>query len=232
MQVHDLLTDAVEASRTLQAVSGETTAAILENVAQTLLENTPLILEANAKDLASMSQEDPKFDRLKLTPERISGIAADMRCVASLPYPVGRVLCNERRPNGMTVRKVSVPFGVIGIIYEARPNVTCDVFSLCLRSGNACVLKGGADAYYSNMALVTIIRWVLAKYWVNPSVCTLLPADRASATALLNASGLVDLVIPRGSSELINFVRSNSKIPVIETGAGICHTYFDKGADR
>ncbi|MDR2496824.1 MAG: glutamate-5-semialdehyde dehydrogenase [Tannerellaceae bacterium] len=232
MQVHDLLTDAVEASRTLQAVSGETTATILENVAQTLLENTPLILEANAKDLAAMSPDDPKFDRLKLTPERIAGIAADMRSVASLPYPVGNVLSNELRPNGMSVRKVSVPFGVIGIIYEARPNVTCDVFALCLRSGNACVLKGGSDAYYSNMALVTIIRWILAKYWVNPAVCTLLPADRASATALLNASGLVDLIIPRGSSELISFVRSNSKIPVIETGAGICHTYFDKGADR
>jgi glutamate-5-semialdehyde dehydrogenase len=232
MQIHDLLKDAVEASRTLYSVSDETISTILKDTAQTLLENKALVLEANAKDLAKMDASDPKYDRLKLTDDRLQGIAGDMCNVAALPFPVRKTLSETTLPNGMVVRKVSVPFGVIGIIYEARPNVTCDVFSLCLRSGNACVLKGGADAYYSNMALVTIIRWVLAKYWVNPAVCTLLPADRAATATLLGAGGLVDLIIPRGSSELINYVRENSHIPVIETGAGICHTYFDKDGDK
>ena len=131
----------------------------------------------------------------------------------------------------MTIRKVSVPFGVIGVIYEARPNVTADVFSLCFRSGNVCVLKGGSDADDSSRAIVSVIHQVLTMHGIDTSVCTLLPADREATSELLGAVGLVDLIIPRGSSSLINFVRDNARIPVIETGAGICHTYFDAAGD-
>ncbi len=189
------------------------------------------ILEANAKDLARMSPEDPKYDRLKLTKERIGGIAADIRNVVTLPSPLGRLLGETVRPNGMRLRKVAVPFGVIGIIYEARPNVSFDVFSLCLKSGNACILKGGSDADDSNRAIVALIHRVLEAQGVDPHIVALLPADRQATAALLNARGYVDLLIPRGSSSLINYVRENATIPVIETGAGVCHTYFDKSGD-
>ena len=179
-----------------------------------------------------MDPANPKYDRLKLTEERLAGIAGDMKNVASLPSPLGKLLSETARPNGMVIRKITVPFGVIGVIYEARPNVTFDVFSLCLKSGNACVLKGGSDADSTNRALVAIIHNVLAKQGVNPAVCTLLPPDREATTELLNAVGLVDLIIPRGSSSLINFVRDHARVPVIETGAGICHIYFDKDGDK
>jgi glutamate-5-semialdehyde dehydrogenase len=178
-----------------------------------------------------MEATDPKYDRLKLTPDRLDAIAEDMKQVALLPSPLGRVLQETLRPNGMTIRKITVPFGVIGIIYEARPNVTFDVFSLCFKSGNVCLLKGSSDAVHSNRVLVSIIRDVLSKHAINPSVCTLLPAGQDATTTLLQAVGFVDLVIPRGSSSLIDYVRKNAQIPVIETGAGICHTYFDKSGD-
>jgi glutamate-5-semialdehyde dehydrogenase len=166
-----------------------------------------------------------------LTAERIKGIASDINNVASLPSPLGRILSETSRPNGLQITKISVPFGVIGIIYEARPNVTFDVFSLCLKSGNACVLKGGSDANDSNLAIVKIIQEVLRKHQLDENILSLLPVDREATTELLHAHGLVDLIIPRGSQSLINFVRENSSIPVIETGAGICHTYFDEFGD-
>ena len=178
-----------------------------------------------------MDSADPKFDRLKLTAERIEGIAADIRNVVSLPSPLGRVLSETTRPNGMRIKKVSVAFGVIGIIYESRPNVTFDVFSLCLKSGNACVLKGGSDAIDSNTAIVKVIHSVLEKHSVDHNILALLPADRAATAEILNARGYVDLLIPRGSQGLIDYVRENATIPVIETGAGICHTYFDEFGD-
>lgn len=178
-----------------------------------------------------MDKNDPKYDRLKLTEERLKGIAADTRNVATLPSPLGKVLKESVRPNGMKLTKVSVPFGVIGIIYEARPNVSFDVFSLCLKSGNACILKGGSDADCSNRAIISVIHEVLKKFKINPHIVELLPADREATAALLNAVGYVDLIIPRGSSSLIHFVRENARIPVIETGAGICHTYFDEFGD-
>lgn len=178
-----------------------------------------------------MDKNDPKYDRLKLTEERLKGIAADTRNVATLPSPLGKVLKESVRPNGMKLTKVSVPFGVIGIIYEARPNVSFDVFSLCLKSGNACILKGGSDADCSNRAIISVIHKVLKKFKINPHIVELLPADREATAALLNAVGYVDLIIPRGSSSLIHFVRENARIPVIETGAGICHTYFDEFGD-
>ena len=205
---------------------------ILLATASALETNVEHILVANREDLARMDPDNPKYDRLKLTEDRLLSMAADMRNVAHLPSPLDKVLEERIRPNGMLIQKISVPFGVIGIIYEARPNVTCDVFSLCLRSGNVCVLKGGSDASSTNSALVAIIHEVLASFHVNTAICTLLPFDRAAASQLLNAVGLVDLVIPRGSSSLIRYVRENSQVPVIETGAGICHTYFDKFGDE
>ena len=219
------------ASRELALLNDNAINQILNAVADAAIAETPFILAENKKDLARMDKNDPKYDRLKLTKERLKGIAADTRNVATLPSPLGKVLKESVRPNGMRLTKVSVPFGVIGIIYEARPNVSFDVFSLCLKSGNACILKGGSDADCSNRAIISVIHEVLKKFNINPHIVELLPADREATAALLNAVGYVDLIIPRGSSSLIHFVRENAKIPVIETGAGICHTYFDEFGD-
>jgi len=219
------------ASRKLNLVSVEKINQVLEDVASAAIVNTEFILQENQKDLNRMDPKDPKYDRLKLTADRIAGIATDIRNVASLPSPLGRMLSKINRPNGLQISKVTVPFGVIGIIYEARPNVTFDVFSLCLKSGNACVLKGGSDANDSNVAIVKIIKEVIRKHGLDENILSLLPIDREATTELLHAHGLVDLIIPRGSQSLINFVRENSSIPVIETGAGICHTYFDEFGD-
>ena len=219
------------ASRELALLNDDIINQILNAVADAAIAETPFILAENEKDLARMDKNDPKYDRLKLTEERLKGIAADTRNVATLPSPLGKVLKESVRPNGMRLTKVSVPFGVIGIIYEARPNVRFDVFSLCLKSGNACILKGGSDADCSNRAIISVIHEVLRKFNINPHIVELLPADREATAALLNAVGYVDLIIPRGSSSLIHFVRENAKIPVIETGAGICHTYFDEFGD-
>ena len=215
------------ASRELALLNDNVINQILNAVADAAIAETPFILSENEKDLARMDKNDPKYDRLKLTEERLKGIAADTRNVATLPSPLGKVLKESVRPNGMKLTKVSVPFGVIGIIYEARPNV----FSLCLKSGNACILKGGSDADCSNRAIISVIHKVLKKFKINPHIVELLPADREATAALLNAVGYVDLIIPRGSSSLIHFVRENARIPVIETGAGICHTYFDEFGD-
>ena len=219
------------ASRELALLNDDIINQILNAVADAAIAETPFILAENKKDLARMDKNDPKYDRLKLTKERLKGIAADTRNVATLPSPLGKVLKESVRPNGMRLTKVSVPFGVIGLIYEARPNVSFDVFSLCLKSGYACILKGGSDADCSNRAIISVIHEVLKKFNINPHIVELLPADREATAALLNAVGYVDLIIPRGSSSLIHFVRENAKIPVIETGAGICHTYFDEFGD-
>ena len=232
MAINHLLKQGVTASRQLITLSDEAINRILTKTADELMNRQAEVLAANEKDLARMDPANPKYDRLKLTTDRLAGIAGDMRNVASLPSPLGKVISEATRPNGMVIRKVSVPFGVIGVIYEARPNVTFDVFSLCFKSANACVLKGGSDADDSNRALVTIIHAVLERHGIDPAVCTLLPPEREATTELLNAVGLVDLIIPRGSSSLINFVRDNARVPVIETGAGICHTYFDKDGDK
>lgn len=229
--LNETLTAVQAASRELALLNDDVINQILNAVADAAVAETPFILAENEKDLARMDKSNPKYDRLKLTEERLKGIAADTRNVATLPSPLGRVLKESIRPNGMKLTKISVPFGVIGIIYEARPNVSFDVFSLCLKSGNACILKGGSDADCSNRAIISVIHKVLKKFNVNPHIVELLPPDRAATAALLNAVGYVDLIIPRGSSSLINFVRENAKVPVIETGAGICHTYFDEFGD-
>ena len=223
---------AANAVSSLISVSDKKISEILNDAADALLAAKDSVLKANQEDLSRMDKSNPKYDRLKLTSERIDGIADDMKQVSSLPSPLGRVLSDTTRPNGMIIRKIAVPFGVIGVIYEARPNVTFDVFSLCIKSGNVCLLKGGSDADCSNRVLVGIIRDVLEKHGINPDICTLMPAGHDGTTALLHAVGYVDLVIPRGSSSLINYVRENARVPVIETGAGICHTYFDKDGDK
>jgi glutamate-5-semialdehyde dehydrogenase len=224
--------NARKASHTLNVLDSAIIDKMLLSIAEKAIENTEYILTENQKDLALMKESDPRFDRLKLTAERIEGIAADMQNVANLPNPLGNILMKNKRQNGLVITKISVPFGVVGIIFEARPNVTFDVFSLCLKSGNACILKGGSDAIHSNTAIVKLIWEVLIKYEIDKNILTILPAGRDETIQLLNAREYVDLIIPRGSRTLIDYVRDNASIPVIETGAGICHTYFDESGDR
>ena len=221
----------LKASRSLQLVGDDVLRQVLLALADEAVLKSSEIIAENAKDLALMEKSNPMYDRLLLSAERIGGIASDIRNVASLPSPLGKVLKSTERANGMIITKISVPFGVVGVVYEARPNVSFDVFSLCLKSGNACVLKGGTDAYNSNLAIVKVIQSVLEKFGLDKNIVTLLPAGREAAAELMNAVGFVDVIIPRGGKGLIDFVRDNSRIPVIETGAGICHTYFDEFGD-
>lgn len=214
------------AARKLNRADAEKINLLLCSLADAVEESIGAILEANNLDLARMDSADPKFDRLKLTESRLRDIASDMRSVASLPSPLNVTLSSVTRPNGMTINKVTVPFGVIGVIYEARPNVTFDVFSLCVKAGSACLLKGGSDARDTNECAVKLIREVLASQGFDENTVTLLPASHEATAEMLNAVGLVDLIIPRGSKRLIDFVRDNSRVPVIETGAGVCHTYL------
>ena len=219
------------ATRKIAGLSDAQRNEVLLAVADAIVTSAGELLAANAADLALMDPSNPLYDRLKLTQERLAGIAADMRNVASLPSPLGRTLAERMLPNGLRLTKVSVPFGVIGVIYEARPNVSFDVFSLCFKSGNVTVLKGGRDADNSNRAAVALIRRVLASIGIPEAAVTLLPATHEAASELLGATGLVDLVIPRGGRRLIDFVRDNAKVPCIETGAGVVNTYFDAAAD-
>jgi glutamate-5-semialdehyde dehydrogenase len=232
MDCTPIFLNVVKASRTLNMLGTDTINKILLMVAEAAAGNAEFIIAGNKRDLLLMDESDPKYDRLLLTRGRIERIAADIRNVAELPSPLGRVLLENIRPNGLKVSKVSVPFVVIGVIYEARPNVTFDVFSLCLKSGNACILKGGSDAVNSNTAIVKVIRSVLEKNGIDQNILTLLSGDHEETTQLLQARDYVDLIIPRGSRGLIDYVRENASIPVIETGAGICHTYFDEFGDR
>ena len=219
------------ASKSLALLSDQQRNEMLLAVADAIIDQQDRILAANAADLAKMDPQNPLYDRLQLTEKRLADIAGDMRNVASLPSPLGHVTKEKTLPNGLRLHRVSVPFGVIGMIYEARPNVTYDVFSLCFKSGNACVLKGGSDADQSNQASVALIHEVLQRFGVNPDVVTLLPATHEATGEMLNAVGYIDLCIPRGGRRLIDFVRDTARIPVIETGAGVVHTYFDKDGD-
>ncbi len=230
MDYRDIFSKAVKASRNF--TEHDRVNELLLYLADMLEKQQKELLRANQRDLDKMSLSDPKYDRLRLTPERIADIAADMRNVAALPSPLGRVLEHRTRPNGLEITKISVPIGVIGIVYEARPNVTFDVFSLCIKAGNACVLKGGSDAYQSNEAIVALIHEALSHFNIDTNMIVLLPPDRDAVGALLSARGYVDVVIPRGSQGLIDFVCENAKVPVIETGAGIVHLYFDKTGNR
>ena len=231
MELKETFQKVKAASKTLGLLSDEQRNEILQAVADAIIAETPVLLQANAEDLAKMDKANPLYDRLQLTEQRLQDIASDMRHVSTLPSPLGRVLKDKTLDNGLHLQRVAVPFGVIGMIYEARPNVTYDVFSLCFKSGNACVLKGGKDANASNSAGVELIHKVLIKYGINPDVATLLPATHEATGEMLNAVGYIDLCIPRGGKKLINFVRDTAKVPVIETGAGVVHCYFDKDGD-
>ena len=231
MQLKDTFEKVKRASKSLALLNDVQRNDILNAVADAIINSQERILEANAQDLAKMSKENPLYDRLQLTESRLEGIAADMRNVATLPSPLGHITKQKTLPNGLRLCRVSVPFGVIGMIYEARPNVTFDVFSLCFKSGNACVLKGGKDADCSNREEVALIHEILEKFGVSKDVVALLPATHEATGEMLNAVGYVDLCIPRGGRKLIDFVRDTARIPVIETGAGVVNTYFDKDGD-
>ncbi len=230
-EVKKMLAAAAKAAARMCDIDDATVSKVLTDLSGALVAETDFILSQNALDLAKMDPSNFKYDRLKLTAERIASQAADMANVAKLESPLGKVLSSATRPNGMTISKVSVPIGVVGVIYEARPNVTSDVFSLCIKSGNVTVLKGGSDAAASNEAIVSVIHKVLESHGLDSSICTLLPSSREATAELLDAHDYVDIIIPRGSSSLIQYVRENSKVPVIETGAGVCHTYFDAAGD-
>ena len=231
MQLKDTFERVKRASKSLALLSDEQRNEILNAVADAIVNNKARILNANAQDLAKMSKDNPLYDRLQLTDSRLEGIASDMRNVATLPSPLGHITKQKTLPNGLRLCRVSVPFGVVGMIYEARPNVTFDVFSLCFKSGNACVLKGGKDADCSNREEVALIHDILEQYGVSKDVVALLPATHEATGEMLNAVGYVDLCIPRGGRKLIDFVRDTARIPVIETGAGVVNTYFDKEGD-
>lgn len=220
-----------DASLSLALIPDQRKNEVLRIIADAITENSGMLLEANAADLALMDRENPLYDRLQLTADRLQGIASDMHHVSELPSPLGHITCDHTLENGLHLRRISVPFGVIGMVYEARPNVTFDVFSLCFKSGNACVLKGGKDADNSNRTIVEMIKGILVKEGINPDIINLLPATHEATAEMLNAVGYIDLCIPRGGKKLIEFVRDNARVPVIETGAGVVHTYFDKDGD-
>lgn len=229
--IQQQLQQAKDASLDLQGYSQQQVNDLLLTLADAIMANKDSLLSANQQDLDRMEQSNPLYDRLKLTESRLEGIASDMRNVVKLPSPLGKTLSETTLPNGLEIKRVSVPFGVIGIVYEARPNVTFDVFSLCLKSGNVCVLKGGKDADSSNRAIVSLIKAELERQGLNPHVIELLPATHEATGEMLQARNFIDVVIPRGSSRLINFVRETASVPVIETGAGVCHAYIDRDAD-
>lgn len=229
--VKEILTAAREASRRLNLMTPQEIDNLLLRLADNTMQRTGEILAANRQDLARMDQANPKYDRLLLNESRIGGIADGLRRVASLPSPVGITLDQWTRPNGMRISKVSVPFGVIGVIYEARPNVTLDVAALCLKAGSAVVLKGGSDAQLSNEAIVRIIADTLAECGFLAAAAQLLPPSHEATAEMLDATGLIDLIIPRGGRALIDFVRDRSRVPVIETGAGVCSCYFHSSGD-
>ena len=231
MDCTPLFIKTLKASQGLVNLDETMISGVLMLLAEMTEKEITFLLSENRKDLSLADKDDPRYDRLELTRDRIKSIASDIRRVSELPSPLGKIISEYKKSNGLLITRVTVPFGVVGAIYEARPNVTFDVFSLCLKSGNACILKGGSDALNSNIAIVSIIRRVLNEFGLDENVITLLPPGREETIQLLNARGFVDLLIPRGSKGLIEYVRENSSVPVIETGAGICHTYFDEYGD-
>lgn len=231
MNLTDTFERTKKASRQLALLTDEQRNAVLRAVADAIEATTDELLAGNAEDLERMDESNPLYDRLKLTPERLRAIASDMRNVAHLPSPLGIETQKRTLTNGLRLRRVSVPFGVVGVVYEARPNVTFDVFALCLKSGNACVLKGGRDASASNEKAVEVIKRVLRTMGVCEDVLTLLPATHEATAEMLSAVGYIDVCIPRGGRRLIDFVRDTARVPVIETGAGVVHVYFDRDGD-
>lgn len=230
MTFDGIFSSAHAAGRALAVLSADKIDAVLTDLADATEQAVDRLLHANAEDLRRMDESDPRYDRLRLTEDRLRDIASDLRKVASLPSPLGKTLKHKVLPNGLELTRISVPFGVIGVIFEARPNVCFDCFALCLKAGSACVLKGGSDAEYSCKAIVELIHEVLSRHGLPAETVSLLTSHEAT-DALLKAVGYVDLIIPRGSQRLINYVRDNARVPVIETGAGVVHTYVDRDAD-
>lgn len=219
------------ASQGLMVLDYKIRALVLQSLAQQLRTHTHRIIEQNQLDLEAMQTDDPRYDRLLLSKERIEAMALDVENIASLYNPVGQVIEEKLMPNGLRIEKITVPLGVVAVIYESRPNVTIDVFSLCFKTGNACILKGGKEAHHSNIVLVSLIQQALREHHLDVNAIYLLPSEREATQILLDAVGVVDVCIPRGGQALINYVRDHAKIPVIETGAGIVHTYFDLSGD-
>jgi len=222
---------AANAKNVLQKLAPETKITLLNAIADALVEQESVILQANKSDLDRMSDEDPKKDRLLLNGDRLRSLSDSVKQIAQLADPTNQLLLKKVLPNGLEIEKITVPLGVVGVIYESRPNVTIDVAALCIQSGNVCLLRGGSDALHTNQALLTVIHGILNEQGITKDIVQLLPVDRKHVSELLEATSYVDIIIPRGSQSLINFVRENAKVPVIETGAGVCHTYVDCTAD-
>ena len=229
--IDHILKAASQATTVIKNLSAQKKEEVLNDLAKELIKHNDLIIEENKKDLDKMDDTDPKKDRLLLNAERIIGLAKSVKEVAVLEDPTNIVLSEKTLDNGLNVQKKTVSLGVVGVIYEARPNVTIDVAALCIRSGNVCLLRGGSDAYFTNICLVNIIQDVLKSHDLNTDIVQLLPVDRKFVEEMLTATKYVDIIIPRGSQQLIDFVRQNAKVPVIETGAGVCHTYVEQTAD-
>ncbi|OCX53518.1 glutamate-5-semialdehyde dehydrogenase [Mucilaginibacter sp. PPCGB 2223] len=229
--IQTLLIDASKATRSINSATDEQKQGVLRKLANEIIAHTQLIIDENKKDLDRMPDTDPKKDRLLLNEARIKDLADSLNDIAGLPDPTGKLMLESTTKNGLQIRKKTVPLGVVGVIYESRPNVTIDVAALCIRSGNVCVLRGGSDALYTNIVLVSIIHSVLHDSGLNPAIVQLLPTDRKYINEMLSAVKHIDIIIPRGSQQLIDFVRANSKVPTIETGAGVCHTYVEQTAD-
>ncbi|MCP4120387.1 MAG: glutamate-5-semialdehyde dehydrogenase [Bacteroidetes bacterium] len=229
--IQQLLKSARKSSGSIMRLTNDEKKTLLATMSRLIMSNVEGIKVENQKDLVRMDDADPKKDRLLLNDERIKGLADSLEDVARLEDPTGKLLYRKQLDNGLEVTKISVPVGVVGIIYESRPNVTIDVAALCIRSGNAVVLRGGSDAEFSNKFLVSLIHQAMEKHGVTTDAVVLLPTDRKHVKEMLTATDYVDIIIPRGSQNLIDFVRANSKVPTIETGAGVCHTYVESSAD-
>lgn len=229
--IQSLLKNSAKASVSLRKLSDDKKKLVLERLATRLMENVSQIVAENKKDLDQMPDTDPKKDRLMLNPQRIQDLADSVIDISRLEDPTNKILSDKVNKNGLSIQKISVPLGVVGVIYESRPNVTIDVAALCIRSGNVCVLRGGTDAFFSNTILVSLIRNVLQEFGLDHNMVTLFPTDRKYIAEMLSAVKYIDIIIPRGSEQLIKYVRENSLVPVIETGAGVCHTYVEKTAD-
>ncbi|SFD09590.1 glutamate-5-semialdehyde dehydrogenase [Chitinophaga sp. CF118] len=229
--IQGLLEKAQAATRSIKGLPDQQKQQLLQRLAVQIVANTAAIVEENKKDAEKMSLSDPKLDRLVLNQSRIRQLAESLQEIAMLPDPANQVMLERTLENGLQVKKLTVPLGVVGVIYESRPNVTLDVAALCIRSGNVCVLRGGSDALFTNTILVHIIQEVLQEFGVDVNAVQLLPVDRALIAEMLTAVKYIDIIIPRGSQQLIEYVRANSRVPVIETGAGVCHTYVEKTAD-
>jgi len=229
--IHQQLIQARQAKKAMGMLTLSQKKQLLEAISELLVVHQDAIISENKKDLDRMDPQDPKYDRLKLTVDRIQVLADSVIDVANLDDPTGKVLLQKTLENGLQIEKRSVALGVVGVIYESRPNVTVDVVALCIQSGNVCLLRGGSDAWFTNSYLVSLIRQAIEAAGINPDIVQLLPTARELMGELLTAKDYVDILIPRGSQALIDYVRDHAKVPVIETGAGVCHTYVDETAD-